>query len=807
MHNSNSSDSTSEEEEFVPKKRKHVSFWEEYTEEVVDNKFGNSSTRNEDRFVDLPRPVNFVKSSTEEKIDDKAVSDEIPQSTSAVEKNNEQTVTEVSVSEDSEAGEEEEETFWTEPGFLKRQQRNSFSSLPKNFGVVRKVKSEYLFASNNRNRNLSAHESSDTSQGTHNQLGSWEKYTKGFGSKMLQKMGFTGRLGAYEQGLSKPLEPKVRPKNLGLAADGFQEKTSSVSNNSLSSAVKTKQSKVVSNEKTEKLLMSDKKRWKKRVCVENRVLETNRESTHTLDDVIIDMRGSEKRSLNHITEALPAVEQLHETNSETFLPELHYNIRILKDLTKSDLEQSSEQLKVEQRRLISLRSDLNTLEGRYEDLKEKRTILESFLGLIKEMDSSISLHDLISIVRQALEQYREECFKTSDILDALTACAQRHLNEYLGKEHYWRPTIPDRQWIQDVSDLGNMLGGRDESKMYSQLLWNTVVLRIKRHVASTNFNAQQPHDLVSFIEKCCRVFPEALIENVAADIVYPRLRQEVEGDWELSENIMPHHWIFPWLPLIGKRRVSHLFDYMWRRIGKCIRNWHPSKSFAREVVEPWLQIAKKNSLSKLFHHYVIPRLEATLKDELTIDIPDKESLESTSEAFSVFYWIISWYGILENEALAGILLKSFFPVWLETLVRWLSLQDVDWERVTIWYDLWKQKFPVEIQRMNNVRRAFDIALDIMNRAMTGEDTENMDIHRLLLATQVFKEEESLVSSTSRRRKVYDMPISSFKDLVGFFAERNGITLLPCNNSNRLEEPMYLFGDIPIRLDHQQQVAH
>ncbi|GJQ11912.1 hypothetical protein GpartN1_g3703.t1 [Galdieria partita] len=798
MHNSSSS-----EEEFLPKKRKHVRFWEELTEEDNDQKFENSSTRNGNRFIDLPRPVNFVKSSTKEETEEEPTNGNLQQSTTThVEKSTEQEETQVS--DESEA--DEEEVLWTEPGFVKRQQLSLSKTLPKDFGVVRKVKNEYLFASHNRNRNQSVIESSNSSHESQNQLGSWEKYTKGFGSKMLQKMGFTGRLGAYEQGLSKPLEPQVRPKNLGLAADGFQEKAKV--NNNITRKTRNNVSNVVNSE-TESQFIPEKKRWKKRVVVEKQqVLDINRELSQTVNDIIIDMRGPEKRSLNHISEGISTEEQIHDTKPDKFLPELQYNIRILKDLTKTDWEQSTEQLKLEQRRSISLQSELKVLEGRHSDLKEKRSILESFLELLKEMNSSVSLHDLISMSRQAMERYAE-CFESIGILDALTACAQRHLNDYFGKEHYWKPTIPDRQWIQDVSDLGNILGGRDESKIYSQLLWNTIILRIKRHLVSANFNAQQPHDLVSFIERCYKVFPEALVETLASDIVYPRLLQEVEGDWELSESLMPHHWIFPWLPLLGRRRVAHLFDYIWRRIGKCIINkWHPSESFAREIVEPWLQIAKKTSLSKLFHQYVIPRLESTLKDELIIDIPDKESLETSSEAFSVFYWIMGWYGILENEALAGILLKGFFPVWLQTLLRWLRLQDVDWEQVTIWYDLWKQKFPVEIQRMNNIRRAFDIALDVMNRSMMGEDTENMDIHRLLSTAQVSKKKESRLSSTSSSiRQVTDMHISSFKDLVGYFAERNGVTLVPCKNNNRLEEPMYLFGDIPIRLDHQQQIVY
>jgi hypothetical protein len=49
-----------------------------------------------------------------------------------------------------------------------------------------------------------------------NDLASWEKHTKGIGSKLLQKFGFSGRLGAKETGIEKPIEVNLRQVNVGL---------------------------------------------------------------------------------------------------------------------------------------------------------------------------------------------------------------------------------------------------------------------------------------------------------------------------------------------------------------------------------------------------------------------------------------------------------------------------------------------------------------------------------------------------------------------------------------------------------------
>lgn len=49
--------------------------------------------------------------------------------------------------------------------------------------------------------------------------GKWERHTKGFGLKMLKKMGFEGALGKTgSEGISRPVQVQVRPRGAGLGS-------------------------------------------------------------------------------------------------------------------------------------------------------------------------------------------------------------------------------------------------------------------------------------------------------------------------------------------------------------------------------------------------------------------------------------------------------------------------------------------------------------------------------------------------------------------------------------------------------------
>ncbi|GAX15311.1 tuftelin-interacting protein 11 [Fistulifera solaris] len=88
-------------------------------------------------------------------------------------------------------------------------------------------------------------------------VGTWEKHTKGIGMKLLAKMGYKGAggLGSKKRaenavsGISKPIEVKVRPANLGLGFGNFKEATQLKTNRQIEAEVRGVEWKDESEEK------------------------------------------------------------------------------------------------------------------------------------------------------------------------------------------------------------------------------------------------------------------------------------------------------------------------------------------------------------------------------------------------------------------------------------------------------------------------------------------------------------------------------------------------------------------------------
>lgn len=165
--------------------------------------------------------------------------------------------------------------------------------------------------------------------------GGWEKHTKGIGAKLLEKMGFTGRLGVRGDGITEPIQTAPREnQSAGLGKGRRREK----SDDRVVDEDRRAREKDTAEDATPKPAVP---RWKKkdRHTISNNTQEKISKLLPPKERVI-DMRTGEAREAGSVAEALENTKLSSRlSDPEIFAaPELRHNVQLLLDSARVETE-------------------------------------------------------------------------------------------------------------------------------------------------------------------------------------------------------------------------------------------------------------------------------------------------------------------------------------------------------------------------------------------------------------------------------------------------------------------------------------
>ncbi|PQP92821.1 septin and tuftelin-interacting protein 1 homolog 1 [Prunus yedoensis var. nudiflora] len=197
-------------------------------------------------------------------------------------------------------------------------------------------------------------------------LGAFEKHTKGIGMKMLKNMGYKGGgLGKNQQGILAPIEAKLRPKNMGMGFNDYEEtKIKRPGLQELEAEKPSKPLPAASSTTTTKKSLSWKKAVANRankdhyVSAKELLAKKQEESTEVFVQKVVDMRGPQVRVLTNL-ENLNAEEKAREEDIP--MPELQHNLRLILDLAELDIQKIDRDLRNERDTAISLNQEKERL--------------------------------------------------------------------------------------------------------------------------------------------------------------------------------------------------------------------------------------------------------------------------------------------------------------------------------------------------------------------------------------------------------------------------------------------------------------
>lgn len=231
----------------------------------------------------------------------------------------------------------------------------------------------------------------------------FNKHSKGFGQKMLEKMGWNvGKgLGADGEGIINPVETKLRPARMGLSFRGFDERTTQAK-----MEAKARRGEVSSEDEAEQ---EQEPKGRRRNAWKSDASPTSKEQTHrkrkpktiykTAAEIlaeteqqqiplsqqkIIDMTGPGVREIN--------LSDIKRTDSPTLmevtsrLPELRHNLRLMVDLSRADLENLSREKQTNAFRMKSLQDELGAIRENLDKDQEQLRKLEQLKMITSQLE-------------------------------------------------------------------------------------------------------------------------------------------------------------------------------------------------------------------------------------------------------------------------------------------------------------------------------------------------------------------------------------------------------------------------------------
>ncbi len=668
-------------------------------------------------------------------------------------------------------------------------------------------------------------------------FGNWEKHTKGIGSKLLAKMGFTGRLGKQSTGVTRQVEVKLRPNGIGLGFGNFKEASTLKINREIEAdrigvSMEEEEGGQLQTEIVSGIPRTREGSWKKgkkgkpKLVMADNILEEERSiegETKQQQQTILDMRGPQTRVITD------AAELAHPTTSDIHPPalgeELLHNVSLVVSLLEAELRSLLARVRSEEVRAAASLKEGEEYENRFSKGKSQLERLSSIRSILNKVNSSVSVTDIAEKFCFLKENYSEEygLFDLDRLVPTLGApIVKKDIAEWkplldpsLGATilAQWKLVLCSSQEKGEELKEGSMPPS-EANQAYSYLIQDIVLPKVRRCLVNEWNPQENPEEAIALLDHLSPVLAPHLIDSLALETVLPKLEYSVK-QWDARKGDLPtniHKWILPWRHVIGSK-LGVLFPLVRRKLASALAGWSPPDPSALASLSPWSGVFDSRSMEALLSGSILPKLVHVLRDELVID-PSEQNL-------GPFNSVMDWKNILPHVYLASLFEGEFFGKWVAALHHWLSEGEANPEEVAKWYQGWKSLFPKSLKEDKRIDGCFNIALYLMKTQM-----ERMALPEFISLKKKLprsfqetlkkrKDDDAKNRNTEQQRVIVDAPTSRplggattheplFRDVLSTYAEEHGVEFVPKLGRSVGGKQLYTFGGIPVLVD---QLVH
>ncbi|KAJ1555877.1 hypothetical protein HK405_011330 [Cladochytrium tenue] len=545
---------------------------------------------------------------------------------------------------------------------------------------------------------------------------------------------------------------------------------------------------------------------------------------------IIDMTGKDARELADMSEAASATQIASLRSSASHLLELRYNVRMLVGESETELVRLTKALALERSAQDKAADEERLMAQRAQELRERRARLATAVDVVRRVAGSakqllvVGSADLeVALVQRALhpdlDLLRSDHlpeFREYHLDAAVAAGLSPVLKRLLST---WEP-LEDPEFALEVLKPWKALlrapvvpqgVGRNEPARsmtpFESMLYEIWLPKVRQAVNNT-WSPKHPDTVILLLEawyptkpppelimvgRCPelrdsdapQVIPPWLHHNILTQLIIPKLRVEIDR-WDYrKDGVLPHTWLFPWLPVLNEEFES-LYEPIRLKLMASLSDWHPrDPDRALALVRPWADALPPKDFSAVLNRAVLPKLVALLRHEFAVNPAAQDD--------APLRWALAWTSVLSDATLSHLLETEFFPKWVHVLYVWLAAPTAALEDVGRWYAAWKTFFPPAVAAWPGVADAFRVGLDLMQRRVAGAplgdeprivpvaERETTAAAKQPAAPRA-QEEAAAAGRDPRaglpellRRKAVD---SGFQDLLERTADAHGLAVVP-----------------------------
>jgi tuftelin-interacting protein 11 len=554
---------------------------------------------------------------------------------------------------------------------------------------------------------------------------SFERYTKGIGSKLLAKMGYVG-------GGMAPIDVKVRPKGVGLGFGNFEEKTASEKRREAAGEKHADEDEV--EEKEEDLYENDAmRRAAKAVAAEERdrdgwkrgkqrqprtqyITSLDQESRAAAEKRvasvgIIDMRGPPAGG---------------DGAARKRMPELYYNVRLLVDVLRVELIELDAKQAKRREQLAVLDADHERVLSHSAAERDRLIRLERVRGLVEECskrvrERRIDLTQVSALFGALRANYAREyeLFRLSRLVHSLVA-------PLLGERmRGWAPLSDDdpvavasvfRAWRDlllpsDLLDDETALlvasdAVRYDARLFQKLVDDHVLPPLRVALMRTWRPEQNSDAAIALLLAWRGVLPRRAFAALLDAMVVPRIERVLaDADQRRVDALSMHRWLAPWQTLLGAA-FEPLLPSIGQLLVGAVERCDARLDDAHAALHAWSHAGLGDTQLQRLLERVVGAMERRLRSvPLNPAAPDSSALEA----------VLRWFDFapLAVVRLVHVVEENFFAPWFDITRQWLA-GEPDFGELSDWYAGWKTFFPAPLlEAAPRLRTLFNHALDLL----------------------------------------------------------------------------------------------